>query len=102
MREIKHIVIHCSATPEGKDFTVKQATNFRSFASLIEEANKNDLLIIDLDENIIDSTKELDLRNAILIYEDENLIIDIKDRTKMIFKKNEIKDQLLTYIKEKL
>ncbi|MGA1932257.1 ATP-binding protein [Arcobacter sp. YIC-464] len=89
-------------TKLAKDFTVKQATNFRSFASLIEEANKNDLLIIDLDENIIDSTKELDLRNAILIYEDENLIIDIKDRTKMIFKKNEIKDQLLTYIKEKL
>ena len=28
IRSIKYIVVHCSATPEGKDFTVKDITNW--------------------------------------------------------------------------
>ena len=86
----------------NKDYTVKQASTYSAFLLLVDNALENDLLLIDLDEKISNSIKDINHKNIILIYDDEELIKEIDSSSKTFFKKSDINEKLLPYIKDKL
>ena len=86
----------------NKDFKVKQATNIEKFKELINDIKDEDLAVLSLDNTNIDEVKSLDLNNTVVVCEDLKLSENLDKPYEKLFEKNSLlKENLLTYIKDK-
>lgn len=86
----------------NKDFNVKQASNFEDFKDLIQTIKDEDLILLSIDKTNFEELESFDLTNAVVICDDLDLSENLDKKCKKLFEKDDLlKENLLTYIKEK-
>lgn len=86
----------------NKEFDVKQASNLKNFKDLIQNIKDEDLILLSIDKRNFEELENFDLIKAVVICDDLELIESLDTKCKKLFEKNDLlKENLLTYIKEK-